>query len=383
MEQIYLDNAATTPVRAQIVDKMIPYLYHSEWMNPSAAYGRAKHVAKAVERARCQVAKAIGATSDQIYFTSGGAQSDTWAIMGSISKYGINHIAVSSIEHHAIMNCCKYLQARGITVDYIPVGRDGVVSLQAVEQALKSGAKLVSVMTVNNETGVIQPINDIGKLTAKYCALFHTDAVQAIGNIPVNVEDMGVDMLSMSGHKFGAPCGIGALYIRNRKIDPIIFGGSQEQGIRGGTHNVAGIVAIGAAIELASKEMNKHTHDMKVLRSAFLGEIMGVDGIKINCCDEHQADNIISVTVDGVQGLSMLMQLDLYGVEASTGSACSVSNFEPSHVLTAMGLDYQQASNTIRFSLGFINTKEQVIKAAKIFAKQIGYMRQIVLELGQ
>lgn len=367
---IYMDNAATTAVRKEVLDVMLPY-FMEHYGNPSSIHSVGRDAKRAVENARKQVATAIGAQPQEIYFTAGGSESDNWAIRSIaevLEKKG-KHIITSAVEHHAVLHTCEYLEKkRGYRVTYLPVDEFGRVSLSDVKNAITDETVLITIMTANNEIGTIQPIAEIGKLAHEAGVLFHTDAVQAIGAIPVNVDDLNVDLLSMSAHKFHGPKGVGALYIRKGvRINNLIYGGAQERNLRAGTENLASIVGLGKAIELAVAEQPAYAARMTKLRDELINGILKtIPEVRLNGHATERLPGNANVSVRYIEGESLLMRLDLAGVEASSGSACTSGSLDPSHVLLAIGLPHEIAHGSLRLSLGIGNTEEDVQYVLKV-----------------
>jgi cysteine desulfurase len=338
---VYMDHSATTYVRKEVVEAMAPY--HAEnFGNPSSIYRIARESRRAIDSARAEVAKALGADPDEIYFTSGGSESDNWAIKGvafANRKKG-NHIITSAIEHHAVLHTCEYLEKEGFTVTYLPVDQYGLVSPADLEKAITDKTILISVMYANNEIGTIEPIAELGAIARMHKVPFHTDAVQAIGNIPIDVKAQNIDLLSLSAHKFYGPKGVGALYVRKgMKIDNLIHGGGQERRHRAGTENIAGIVGLGKAIALATADIEGHNRRIRALRDRLLtGILKTIPHARLNGHPEKRLPGNINVSFEFVEGESILLWLDDEGICASTGSACTSGSLEPSHVLLATGL---------------------------------------------
>ena len=360
---IYMDNAATTATRPEVLEAMLPY-FTQTFGNPSSIHGVGREARKAVEAARKQVADAIGAEPREVYFSAGGSESDNWAIrLGceAMSKKG-KHIITSAIEHHAILHTCEAMEKEGYRVTYLPVDEFGRVSVQDVENAICEDTALITIMAANNEIGTLQPIKEIAEVAKAHGVLFHTDAVQAIGAIPVNVKELGVDMLSMSGHKFHGPKGIGALYVRKGiKMSNLIHGGAQERGFRAGTENLPAIVGIGKAIELAVAELPEYSRKMTALRDRLIdGLTERIPEIRLNGHRTERLPGNVNISIRYLEGESILMRLDLAGIEASSGSACTSGSLDPSHVLLAIGLPHEIAHGSLRLSLGMENTEEEV-----------------------
>ncbi|WP_337527572.1 cysteine desulfurase NifS [Anaerotignum faecicola] len=359
----YFDNAATTPVREEVLQEILPY-FREYYGNASSIYSIAKESKKALEAARAKVAAAIGATPDEIYFTAGGSESDNMALRGVVnaSKKEKKHIITTKIEHHAILHTAEFLETKGVDVTYLNVDEFGKISLEELENAICPETVLISVMFANNEIGTIQPIAEIGEIAKKHGVLFHTDAVQAVGHVPIDVEKLQVDLLSMSGHKLGAPKGIGAIYIRKgTRISPLIFGGAQEKKLRAGTENIAGIVGLGKAAELAVAEMEETTKKLTALRDKLIHGIL--ESIPDSRLNGHPTDRLpgnCNISFSYIEGESLLLLLDALGIAASSGSACTSGSLDPSHVLMAIGLPHEIAHGSLRLTIDRENTEEQV-----------------------
>ena len=378
MNRIYMDHAATTPTNPEVVKAMLPY-FTATYGNPSSIHSFGREARKAVEAARRQVATAIHCKPEEVYFTAGGSESDNWAIKGTAfakRKKG-NHIITSAIEHHAVLHTCQWLQGQGFDVTYLPVNEDGLVSPEAVEKAITDKTILITIMTANNEIGTIEPIAEIGKIAKARNITFHTDAVQAVGAIPVDVEAWQVDMLSMSAHKFHGPKGVGALYIR-KGVHPDIFlqGGAQERGQRAGTENLPAIVGMGAAIELAVKNMDENARRISALRDKLIHGILGsISYSRLNGPFENRLPGNVNVSVRYIEGEALLLRLDLADVSASSGSACTSGSLDPSHVLLAIGLPHEIAHGSLRLSLGTDNTEEDVDKVLAVLPEIVENLR--------
>ncbi len=363
MDRIYMDNAATTRVKPEVLEAMLPF-YGETFGNPSTIYYFGREAHKALDHARQQVAAAIGADKDEIYFTSCGTESDNWAIKGAAfahQKKG-NHIITSSIEHHAVLHTCAWLEKHGFEVTYLPVDEYGRVNPADVEKAITDKTILITIMFANNEIGTIQPVEEIAKIAKAHGVLFHTDAVQAIGAVPINVHEMGFDMLSLSGHKFYAPKGVGALYIRRGvRIDINQQGGAQERGKRGGTENMAQIVGLGKAIEMATADVEGHAKKLAHMRDRLIDGILAeIPDVRLNGHRTERLPNNVNVSIRYVEGEALLLRLDLAGIAASSGSACTSGSLDPSHVLLAIGLPHEVAHGSLRLSLGNFNTEHDV-----------------------
>ena len=363
MKMIYLDHAATTATDPEVLEAMLPY-FHEHYGNPSSIYSMSRVSKNAIENAREIVANALGANPKEIVFTSSGSESDNFAIKGvALAKQQKgNHIITSSVEHHAVLYTCKFLEKNGFTVTYLPIDQDGIVKLDELEKAITPQTILITVMHANNEIGTIQPIRQIGEIARKNGITFHTDAVQTFGHIPVNVDNLNVDILSISGHKFYGPKGVGALYIRKGiKITPLIHGGDQERRRRASTENVPGIIGLGKAVEIAGKVMKSEAIRQTKLRDEFIRAILdNIDDARLNGHPSLRLPNNVNISFEGIEGESILLNLDIERIAASTGSACSSSSLEPSHVLLSIGLTHEFAHGSVRFSLGKQTTKDEL-----------------------
>lgn len=359
----YFDNAATTKVKKEVIDKMFPYFVES-YGNPSSLYILGRTAKVGIEEARKHVADLINCDKNEIYFTSGGTESDNTALKGImyLNKNKGKHVITTKIEHHAILNSCKTLEENGFKVTYLNVDKDGIINLEELVNAITEDTILISVMFANNEIGSIQPIQKIGEIAKEKGIIFHTDAVQACGNVKIDVKEMNIDMLSLSGHKIGAPKGIGALYVnKNIEFKNLIDGGHQEREKRAGTENVPGIIGLGEACKIAKNNMEPHINKLKELREFYFSEIQKqVSDIKINGSMKHRLPGNNNVSFKGINGNELLMKLDEKGICASAGSACSSGSNMPSHVLTAIGLTSEYAEGTLRVTFGDENTKEDV-----------------------
>lgn len=360
---IYFDNAATTPVRKEVYDEILPY-FIQYYGNASSVYTIARESKKALEKAREQVAKALNADTEEIYFTAGGSESDNMALKGIAEAMETKgkHIITTKIEHHAILHTCEYLQKRGFEITYLSVDEYGKISLEELKKAIRKDTILISVMFANNEIGTIQPIKEIGAIAKEHGIYFHTDAVQAVGHVKIDVKEMNIDLLSLSGHKLCAPKGIGAIYIKKGvTIHPLIHGGAQEKRKRAGTENIAGIVGLGKAIELANEEMEKNTEYLIFLRDKLINGILEkVPYSKLNGHPKDRLPGNCNFSFDFIEGESMLLLLDSKGIAASSGSACSAGSSDPSHVLLAIGLSHEKAHGSLRMTLEHDNTEKEV-----------------------
>ena len=385
MRRVYLDNNATTPVLPEVVEAMRPY-FGEHFGNASSMHHHGQETRAAVERARESVAALLGCRGSEIVFTSGGTEADNLALFGLV-RAG-DHVITSTIEHHAVLNTCKHLQATGCEVTYIPVDGRGLVDPADVQRAIRPNTKLISIMFANNETGVVQAVEEIGKIAAEAEIYFHTDAVQAAGKIPINVNDIRCDLLTVSGHKIHGPQGAGALYVRKgTALEPMLYGGSHERSRRAGTENVPGIVGLGRAAEIAGAGLKRGDgHDldqhldaqaMAAARDRLERELLRIDDTGLNGGGAPRVPNTTNIYFDGIDGEALVIALDLKGLAVSTGAACSSGAIEPSHVLTAMGLRQDRAKASIRFSLGKQNTRADVDFALDLIPETVGRLRQL------
>lgn len=363
MNKIYLDHAATTPVKPEVLDAMMPYFTQS-FGNPSSVYQVAQMNKKAIDDAREMIAKQLGANTNEIFFTSGGTEADNWAIKGiaEASKNKGNHIITSKIEHHAVLHTCEYLEKQGYEVTYLDVNEDGVIDLEELKAAIKDTTILISIMYANNEVGTIMPIKEIGAIAKEHGVAFHTDAVQAIGQVRIDVKEQNIDALSLSGHKIYGPKGIGVLYIRRGlKVINLIHGGAQERGRRAGTENVPSIVGLAKAMELAYTDFDAKNARIQGLRDKLMnGVLEAIPYSKLNGARENRLVNNVNIGFEFVEGESLLLLLDMNGVAASSGSACTSGSLDPSHVLLALGLPHEKAHGSLRMTLGEHTTEEEI-----------------------
>ncbi len=377
---IYLDNAATTAVRPEVVDAMLPY-YRTNYSNPSGVYGFAGKNKNVISDARDVIASVINAKGDEIYFTSGGSESDNWALKGIAWAYRNKgrHIITTKIEHHAILHSCDWLEKEGYDITYIDVDEAGVVRLDKLETAIREDTILISVMFANNEIGTIQPVKEIGRIAHMHGVLFHTDAVQAFGQIPIDVNDMNIDMLSASSHKFNGPKGTGFLYIKSGiRLDSIIHGGGQERGRRAGTENVPAIVGMKTAAELAATTMTKRIEYEKKLRNYMIKRIMSeIPYARVNGSMNDRLPGNVNMGFQFVEGETVLIMLDMEDICASAGSACSSGSIDPSHVLMAIGLPEEIARGSVRFTIGYENTMEEIDRTVDVLKRIIGNQRKM------
>jgi len=378
MRRIYLDHAATTPTHPDVVKAMLPF-FTDAFGNPSSVYSYGQEAKGAVEEARSKTAELIGARREEIIFTSGGTEADNFALKGIAyaNEHKGNHIITASIEHHAVMEVCKFLGRRGFTITYLPVDEYGLVDPDDVRKAITAKTILISIIHANNEVGTIEPVSEIGEIAKEAEVYFHTDAVQSVGHIPVNVDKLKVDLLSMSAHKLYGPKGVGGLYVRKgTKLVSLVQGGEQEKMRRAGTENVPAIVGLGKAVELARQEMDKEAERLIGLRDKLIkGLVDKIDHIHLNGHPTRRLPNNVNVSVDFVEGESMLLNLDLEGICASTGSACSSASLESSHVLLALGLSPEQAHGSLRFTLGRENSEEDTERVLNVLPGIVAKLR--------
>jgi len=380
MKRIYLDYAATTPTHPEVVKAMLPY-FTQNFGNPSTIYTCGQEAKEAIEEARTKVAKLIGAQDEEIVFTSGGTEADNFALEGvafANEKKG-NHIITSSIEHHAVIETAKFLEKRGFNITYLPVDAYGLVDPNEMKKAITNKTILISIMHANNEVGTIEPIAEIGKIAREMGIYFHTDAVQTVGHIPVDVNTLGVNLLSVSAHKLYGPKGVGALYIRKgTKLVSFLQGGEQEKGRRASTENVPGIIGFGRAVELAQQEMDAEAERLIYLRDQLIkGLLERIEHIHLNGHPLKRLSGNVNISVDFVEGESMCLHLDLEGICASSGSACSSSSLEPSHVLLALGVPAERAYGSLRFSLGKWTTSEDIDCVLEVLPRIVAKLRAI------
>ena len=377
---IYLDNAATTKTRPEVVEAMLPY-FTEYYGNPSSVYTFSSESKKAVTNAREIIAKSLGAKTNEIYFTAGGSESDNWALVATAEAYSAKgkHIITSKIEHHAILHTCEYLEKRGYEVTYLDVDENGVVKLDELKKAIRPDTILISIMFANNEIGTIEPIKEIGAIAKEHGILFHTDAVQAYAQVPINVDEMHIDMLSASGHKLNGPKGIGFLYIRKGvKIRSFVHGGAQERSRRAGTENIPGIVGLGAAVERAMRIMDTKTRKEIELRDYLIGRLENeIPHCWLNGHRTKRLPNNINFSFLFIEGESMLIMLDMKGICASSGSACTSGSLDPSHVLLAIGLKHEEAHGSLRLTLSEESTKEEMDIVAEEVKKIVQRLRDM------
>ncbi|MEO9309835.1 MAG: cysteine desulfurase family protein [Nitrososphaera sp.] len=374
---IYLDNAASTQISDEVLQEMMPYLKEN-YGNPSSIHRYGRVATKAIETARKRVADLIGAQPSEILFTSGGTESNNTALFGVVnSKKG--QIITSSVEHDAILEPCKKLESQGCSVIYLPVDNTATVDVEKLKSTISKETLLVSIMYANNEVGTIQPIKEIAQICKQYEVPFHTDAVQAVGKVPVNVKDLGVDLMSISSHKINGPKGVGALYIKSGlKIDPYLLGGGQEGGLRSGTENVANIVGFGKACQLAKENLDRNTTYLRNLRDTLVDRVTKeISYVTLNGHKENRLPNNAHFTFLGVNGEDLIIKLDENGIAASTGSACSVKTQKASHVLAAMGFSHEQITGSLRLTVGLANTPQEIIQTVGVLKKIVSELRAV------
>jgi len=379
-ERIYLDNAATTQVSPEVLSAMVP-CFSNIYGNPSSVHGFGRDAKMMLDIAREKVANAIGAKKTEIYFTGGGSESDNWAIKGTaIANAGKGrHIITSAIEHHAVLHACAALEKQGSSVTYLPVDKEGFVDPEDVKKAIRPDTILVTIMMANNEIGTIEPVEEIGKICREAGVYFHTDAVQAVGNMHIDVAKMNIDMLSLSAHKFHGPKGVGALYIRNGvKIANLIDGGAQERSKRAGTENLPSIVGLGKAIEVAVRDIDTKIAYESALRDKLLTRIVNeIPETRINGPLKNRLPGNANVCIKYIEGEGMLLMLDMQGIAASSGSACTSGSLDPSHVLLAIGLDHETAHGSLRLSLSSLNTEEEIDKTVDVLKASVERLRSM------
>ena len=377
---IYLDNAATTKTRPEVVEAMAPY-FTEFYGNPSSVYDFSTASKKAVTEARETIAKALGAQTNEIYFTAGGSESDNWALVATAEAYESKgkHIITSKIEHHAVLHTCQYLEKRGFDVTYLDVDENGVVKLDELKKAIRPDTILISIMFANNEIGTIEPIREIGEIAKEHGILFHTDAVQAFAHVPINVDEYHIDMLSSSAHKLNGPKGIGFLYIRKGvKIRSFIHGGAQERKRRAGTENVPGIVGYGKAVELAMASLEERAKKETELRDYLMNRVMAeVPYTRINGSRKDRLPNNVNFAFQFIEGESLLIKLDMAGICGSSGSACTSGSLDPSHVLLAIGLPHEIAHGSLRLTLSEENTMEEMDYVVEKIKEIVAYLRNL------
>ena len=377
---VYADNAATTPVSQTVLNAMLPY-YTEKYGNPSSLYAVGREAKKALEEARENVANHLGALPNEIFFTSGGSEADNWAIKGvahELAKKGKKHIITSKFEHHAVLHTTEALEKEGFEVTYLEVYENGIVKPKDVEKAIREDTALVTIMYANNEIGTIQPISEIGAICKKHGVLFHTDAVQAVGNVKINVKEENIDLLSLSGHKLHAPKGVGALYVRRGiRLPNLISGGAQERGKRAGTENVAGIVALSVAMDEAYANLDERNARLIRIRDRLIEGASKIERSRLNGDAVKRLPGNFNMCFEGIEGESLLLKLDFAGICASSGSACTSGSLDPSHVLLAIGLPHEIAHGSLRISFSDQNTEEDVDYILEVLPGIVSYLRDI------
>ncbi|HIR68145.1 MAG: cysteine desulfurase NifS [Oscillospiraceae bacterium] len=378
MRKVYLDNAATTALSPRVLEAMLPY-FTQYYGNPSSVHAFGREAKQGLDKARDQVAKALHCEPSEVIFTGCGTESDNTVLLGVAQRYGDKgkHIITTNVEHHAILHTCEYLEKQGYSVTYLPVDQDGLVTAEQVAAAIRPDTILVSIMFANNEVGTIMPIQEIGAVCKEKGVLFHTDAVQAVGHIPVDVQAMHIDMLSLSAHKFHGPKGVGALYCRKGiRLPSYIMGGAQERGRRAGTENVAGIVGLGAAIQLATEQLEENRAKMTALRDRLMTGIQArISEVKLNGHPTNRLPNNVNFSFKYIEGESILLMLDMNGIAASSGSACTSGSLDPSHVLLALGLPHEIAHGSVRLTLGDETTEEDIDYTIDVLEKTVARLR--------
>lgn len=375
---VYADNAATTRVSDEVLNSMLPY-FTERYGNASSIYKLGRDAQRDIEIAREKVAKALNASPNEIFFTSCGSESDNWAIRGVCEKLaskGKKHIITSVFEHHAILHTCQYMEKHGYDVTYLPISKDGFVNPEDVRNAIREDTAIVSIMYANNEIGTIQPIKEIGAICREKKVIFHTDAVQAVGNVPIDVKEQNIDILSLSGHKIHAQKGIGAIYIKKGLALPnLIFGGAQERNKRAGTENVPAIVGLGTAIEIATANIPEKAEKVTAMRNRLIDGILKLPKTRLNGSRENRLPGNCNISIEGVEGESLLLKLDLNGICASSGSACTSGSLDPSHVLLALGLKHEVAHGSLRLSISDENTDEDIDYILEVVPKIVEQLR--------
>lgn len=363
MKTVYMDYAATTFVKPEVLDEIMPY-FTEKFGNPSSFYGLSRETKMSIDKARERVAKGLNCEVNEVYFTGGGSEADNWAIKGIASAYKNkgNHIITTKIEHHAVLHTCEYLEKQGFKVTYLDVDSEGFINLEELKNSITNETVLVSIMFANNEIGTLQPVKEIGAICKERGVLFHTDAVQAVGNVHIDVKDMNIDLLSLAGHKIYGPKGVGALYIRKGvRIHNLIHGGGQERARRGGTENIAGVVGLGKAMEVACDNIDEHANKITTLRDKLIEGLLKIPYTKLNGPKgEKRLPGNVNIGFEFIEGESILLSLDFEGVCASSGSACTSGSLDPSHVLLAIGLPHEKAHGSLRLTMGDGTTEEDV-----------------------
>jgi cysteine desulfurase len=380
LNRIYLDNAATTPIDEMVIEQMLPWL-REQYGNASGIYETGREARKAVEEARRQVARALNCSASEIFFTGSGTESDNWAIKGVAWAHQSKgrHIISTAIEHHAVLHTLQALEKQGFSVTYVPVNEFGRVNPENIRAAIRDDTILVSVMAANNEIGTLQPIAQIGQITKERGVLFHTDAVQAVGAVPVDVQEWQVDLLSLSAHKFHGPKGVGALYVKKGvQLEPLLHGGAQERNRRAGTENLPGIVGLGKAIELACRDIEGKSQAVTALRDILIAGILAdIPQVRLNGDPVHRLPNNVNISFRYVEGEALLLRLDLAGIAASSGSACTSGSLNPSHVLSAIGLPHEIAHGSLRLSLSKRTTRAEIDEVLRVLREVVRKLREM------
>ncbi|HCE43680.1 MAG TPA: cysteine desulfurase NifS [Lentisphaeria bacterium] len=380
MKRIYLDYNATTPVNAEVMDEILPF-FSKDFGNPSSLHMHGQKARIALDTARERVARALGCSNYEIVFTSGGTESNNLAIAGYLAKSAVKgrtpHVVTNATEHNAVLNVCQLLVKRGVEVTYLPVDGGGIVNIDELKSSIRENTLLVSIMSANNETGVIQPLGDIVRISHEQGVPVHSDAIQAFGKIPLSVKDLGVDMLSISAHKIYAPKGVGALYLRRGiSVEPVVCGGSQEKGMRGGTENIPGIVGLGKACEMAVKNVQGNFIKDRMLRDKLQSSLVkNIRGARVNGDPDKRLPNTLSISFSGIEADALAVRLDMEGISVSTGAACSSGASQSSHVLKAMGVPAEFLNSAVRLSIGCENTSQEIDRASEIISRTVCEMR--------
>lgn len=379
-KRIYLDYSATTPMKKEVLDEMMPY-FSEKYGNPSSIYSFGREAKQAIDVARDRLAKAVGASSKEIFFTGGGSEADNWAIKGIAyaNRNKGNHIITSKIEHHAVLHVCEYLEKDGFEVTYLDVDEYGMIDLEQLKEAITDKTILITIMYVNNEIGTIQPIKEIGKIAKEKGVYFHTDAVQALGNIPIDIKELDVDIMNFSAHKIYGPKGVGGIYIRKGvKLHPFIHGGAQERKRRAGTENVPGIVGFGKAAELATQNLDSHIAHVKRLRDKLIEGIQNnIDYVRLNGHPTERHPGNVNFCFEFIEGESLLLSLDMVGIAGSSGSACTSGSLDPSHVLMAIGLTHEIAHGSLRLTIGDFTKEEDIDYVVEHLITIVDRLRQM------
>jgi cysteine desulfurase len=379
-KMVYLDHSATTPLNPEVLQAMLPY-FNVHFGNASSIYSIARQSKKAIEEAREQVAVAIGCEPKEVYFTSSGTEADNWALKGVMEARSSKgkHLITTTIEHPAVLDTCKFLETQGYEVTYLKVDPDGLISMQELEDAIRSDTVLISIMMANNEIGTVQPVEEIGLLAKSKDVLFHTDAVQAVGSLPIDVKSMNLDLMTLSGHKFYGPKGVGVLYVKKGvKLAKFLHGGHQERGKRGSTENVAGIVGLGKAIELATAKREENHNKLVALREKLFLQVMDqIPYVKLNGHRTRRLPGNLNFSFEFIEGESLLLMLDMKGICASSGSACTSGSLDPSHVLLGIGLPHEIAHGSLRISLGIDNTEEDIAYFMEVLPQIVQRLREM------